>query len=289
MFFRLFFRLSAHFSTPLKSNISSKYPTYFFVARYQHMINDDLSKKKKSPHFWEKCLVLSYLKLRSIDSYLLVLGFFFFFEKERREEENEKGKKLRKAIKGCQHGKPFSGVFVRDEQNGTLSTHRREPNTLARYIMEEDGSVVHLANEFDSQLRNGEVSACFKSNKNSGTGIEEIIVRFFSKFVQMLTKARFTLSGCESERYKVGYDPIHIRFGSASDPLHFSTKVCVYTEWIDNFVSTRAPWSLARRSCFSVISQPSKSFVSNFLLSSDNAIRSNVFGMPSLFSKAISH
>ena len=29
-----------------------------------------------------------------------------------------------------------------------------------------------------------------------------------------LTLARFTLSGCESDRYKVGYDPIHIRFTS---------------------------------------------------------------------------
>ena len=30
------------------------------------------------------------------------------------------------------------------------------------------------------------------------------------------TKARFTLIGCESDRYKLGYDPIHIRFRSAS-------------------------------------------------------------------------
>ena len=37
------------------------------------------------------------------------------------------------------------------------------------------------------------------------------------------TYARFTLSGCESHRYKVGYDAIRI-------PLHFSTKVCLYNE-----------------------------------------------------------
>ena len=61
MFFRLFFSFECPFSTPLQCNISSKYPTYFFVARYQHMINDDLSKKK-SPHFREKYIVLSYLK-----------------------------------------------------------------------------------------------------------------------------------------------------------------------------------------------------------------------------------
>ena len=36
-------------------------PTQFFAALYQHMIYDDLSKKK-SPHFREKCLGLSYLK-----------------------------------------------------------------------------------------------------------------------------------------------------------------------------------------------------------------------------------
>ena len=32
----------------------------------------------------------------------------------------------------------------------------------------------------------------------------------------MTELARFTLSGCESDRYKVGCDPIHVRFGSAS-------------------------------------------------------------------------
>ena len=33
---------------------------------------------------------------------------------------------------------------------------------------------------------------------------------------QGTTQARFTLSGCESDRYKVGCDLIHIRFISAS-------------------------------------------------------------------------
>ena len=40
--------------------------------------------------------------------------------------------------------------------------------------------------------------------------------------ISELTKARFTLSGCESDRYKVGYDPIHIRFGSASRKFAFT-------------------------------------------------------------------
>ena len=59
MFFRLFFRLSAHFRPHSSAIFHPNTP--HIVARYQHMINDDLSKKK-SPHFREKYLVLSYLK-----------------------------------------------------------------------------------------------------------------------------------------------------------------------------------------------------------------------------------
>ena len=35
------FSFECPFSTPLLCNISFENPTYFFVARYQHMINDD--------------------------------------------------------------------------------------------------------------------------------------------------------------------------------------------------------------------------------------------------------
>ena len=68
-----------------------------------------------------------------------------------------------------------------------------------------------------------------------------------------------------------------IWFTSGSNPLHFSTnsKVCVYTELI--VLCAHAPWSLARSSCFPVISQSLKSFVSTILLSSDNAVRSKRF------------
>ena len=56
MFFRLFFRLSAHFRPHSSAIFHLNTPHNFFVARYQHKINDDLSKKK-SPHFREKYLV----------------------------------------------------------------------------------------------------------------------------------------------------------------------------------------------------------------------------------------
>ena len=35
---------------------------------------------------------------------------------------------------------------------------------------------------------------------------------------------------------RIGTKSETIQFTSDSDPLHFSTKVCVYTERIDNFV-----------------------------------------------------
>ena len=58
--FSAIFSFECQFSTLL---YFIQIPTYFFfAARYQHMINDDLSKKKKSPHFWEKSFVLSYFK-----------------------------------------------------------------------------------------------------------------------------------------------------------------------------------------------------------------------------------
>ena len=42
--FRLFFRLSAHFGPHSGAEFHPNTPHNFFVARYQHMINDDLSK-----------------------------------------------------------------------------------------------------------------------------------------------------------------------------------------------------------------------------------------------------
>ena len=45
---------------------------------------------------------------------------------------------------------------------------------------------------------------------------------------------------------RTGTKPGSIRFTSDSDPLHFSTKVCVYTGRIDNFVRARALCGLLR-------------------------------------------
>ena len=81
---------------------------------------------------------------------------------------------------------------------------------------------------------------------------------------------------CESDRYKVGYDPIHIR---VSDPDLFSTKVCVYTERIDNFLRARAPSGLLREA---IVFPPFLAIFENFclqffFLSSDNEVRSKRF------------
>ena len=62
MFFRLIFRLRAHFRPHSSAIFHPNTPHNFLLPVCQHMINDDLSKKK-SPHFREKYLVLSYLKL----------------------------------------------------------------------------------------------------------------------------------------------------------------------------------------------------------------------------------
>ena len=59
--------------------------------------------------------------------------------------------------------------------------------------------------------------------------------------------------------------------------------------WI--ILGAHAPWSLARSgcTCFRFVSQSSKTFVSNFLCAVTMQSDPNVFGIPSLFSKAISH
>ena len=54
-----------------------------------------------------------------------------------------------------------------------------------------------------------------------------------------------------------------IRFTSDSDPLHFNTKVFVYTERIDNLCGG-APWTLARSDRFPFFLQFSKAIVGNF-------------------------
>ena len=92
------------------------------------------------------------------------------------------------------------------------------------------------------------------------------------------TKARFTLSGCV-------YDPIHIRFRSAS--LQYES---LRLHWADRyFLCARARWSLARSDRFSFLSQSLNDLVSKSFSSIDNAVRTrkNVFSMSSLFSKAV--
>ena len=84
------------------------------------------------------------------------------------------------------------------------------------------------------------------------------------------------VSGCESDGYKIGYDPIHIRFRSAS--LQHTT-VCVYTERIDNFLRARSMVSCEKR-LFSLFSQSSKTFV--ILCPVTMQSDPNVFGIPSL-------
>ena len=58
--------------------------------------------------------------------------------------------------------------------------------------------------------------------------------------------------------YKIG-------FTSDSDPLHFSTKVSVYTERIDNFLPARSVVFCEKRLFSLLFSQSSKIFDSNFL------------------------
>ena len=80
-----------------------------------------------------------------------------------------------------------------------------------------------------------------------------------------------------------------IRFTSDSDPLHFSTKVCVYTAQIDNFVRARSMLSCEKRLFSLFISQSSKTFESNFLCPVTMQSDPNVSSIPSLFLKAILH
>ena len=85
---------------------------------------------------------------------------------------------------------------------------------------------------------------------------------------------------------RIGKKSDTTRFTSDSDPLHFSTKVCVYTERTDYFVGARSVVSCAKRSIpflFTIF----ESFRQQFVLSSDNVVRSKRFSMPSLFSIAI--
>ena len=65
---------------------------------------------------------------------------------------------------------------------------------------------------------------------------------------------RFTTTWCKREAYlnKNLSDFVPIRFTSDSDPLHFCTKGCVYTERIANFVRARSVVSCEKR-LFSVL------------------------------------
>ena len=63
MFFRLFFRLSAHFR-PHSSAIFHPNTPHNFLLPLSAYDKWWFEQKKKSPHFQEKCLVLSYSRVR---------------------------------------------------------------------------------------------------------------------------------------------------------------------------------------------------------------------------------
>ena len=105
----------------------------------------------------------------------------------------------------------------------------------------------------------------------------------------MRSMIRLRLGLHQADVNRIGTKLDTIRFTSDSDPLHFSTKVCVYTERVDNFVRARSMLSCEKRLFSLFISQSSKTFESNFLCPVTMQSDPNVSSIPSLFFKAILH
>ena len=93
-------------------------------------------------------------------------------------------------------------------------------------------------------------------------------------FALVKTQARFTLSECQSDWYKVGYDPIHIRFVSASlqcKGLHL--------HWADRFpidIFVCVLRGFLREAVVFLLFAVFENFCKQFFLSSDNALQSKV-------------
>ena len=115
------------------------------------------------------------------------------------------------------------------------------------------------------------MNKCAKFYGDTGSAIE-------------LSQARFTLSVCESDKYKVGYDrdPIHIRFGFSSYQYE---SLCLH--WADRRNLCALLGLLRELIIFPSFRNLRKVLLVIFFCPVTMQSDPNVFGMPSLFSKVI--